>query len=162
MKYILLVGLILTSSPIFAVKLADINLNQFEKEKLKENQIRFSSKDKIKIHLQTNEFEHKWEEKTLEKDIKEMYRIRKSMYDLMGFSDVNFNSHKLSQISKHQTLTIKGDYKNPEDKKVYFAEINIYFAKKFLQVKIINENNEVKESDIEEIIKQIPIENLEV
>jgi hypothetical protein len=138
-----------------------IELKGFQKENISESQIRFKSKN-IVMHIQTDKFEKAWNPKNLKQEIDEMYKSRHSMYELMGFSEVEFESYKLDEINKHQELKIFGSYKKPDDQKVYFIEDNIYFEKKFIQIKILNTEKKLENSDLENILKEINISKVEI
>jgi hypothetical protein len=165
MKSVCIIALFLLgmSFSSYGLILSDININSFTKESLSNSQVRFVSKlDNTKIHLQTNKFESFWNEKTLKEDLEEMYKTRRSMYELVGFSNVIFNEHKLSQYQNHQMLTIKGEYKNPANQNVHFIELNIYFKKQFLQIKIINDKEKIDDKYVEAILKQLPIDKMDL
>lgn len=170
LKLIIGVYLAFFASNVFATTFEKITIAGHEKNIITEKQIRFenSKNEKSVIHLQVSSIseEHKWVKATLDEDIKKMFQNRLEMYNILGFSNVEFSSYKLSDFEKLPILFILGSYKKINNKKVIFAEGNLYFKDSFLQVKIIKEPTKDSEKmtfdDITKILKEIKAHELEI
>ena len=120
------------------------------------------------MHIQVHSIDSqsKWKAETLDKDIKAMFKNRIEMYEIFGFKDVKFSSYKLTEYEKMPILYLLGSYKKINNKKVYFAEGNLYFKEHFLQVKLIRESEKEseawKQSDLDKILKEIKGHELEI
>jgi hypothetical protein len=145
----------------FAMNWQTIELKGFQKEKISDLQIRFKSKN-LAVHIQVDTFEKPWDPKSINQDIDEMFKKRIPMYDFFGFSEVQYENYKLDNINNHQDLKIFGSYKKPDNKKIYFIENNIYFAKKFIQLKLISQEKKININDLENILKEIDISKVEI
>ncbi len=158
------------SASLYAVEFEKMLLAGYEKRILSEKQIRFESKTQPKdvVHIQVHSIgsESKWKAETLDKDIKVMFKNRIEMYEIFGFKDVKFSSYKLAEYEKMPILYLLGSYKKINNKKVYFAEGNLYFKEHFLQVKLIRESEKEsdawKQSDLDKILKEIKGHELEI
>lgn len=160
----------LMSFTVHSIEFEKMNIEGYDKKILSEKQIRFVKKDDPKkaIHLQVSPYdpENLWKQETLKKDIEGMFETRKDMYNIFGFSDVNFYDYKLTKLKELPQLNIFGSYKKIDNKKVYFSESNVYFTKSFLQVKVIQEaptdSGKISQKEVDGILAQIKAQELEV
>lgn len=171
MKYAYgVLALVCLSFNAYSIEFEKMDIKGYEKKIISETQIRYVKRTNPKkvIHLQVSQYnpENIWKEETLKKDINKMFETRKDMYKVFGFSDISFYDYKLTTTKTHPQLDVFGSYRKINDKKVYFSESNIYFDKKFLQVKIINEaetdSGKIPQTEIENVLVQIKAQELEV
>lgn len=154
MKYLGLFGfLLLFATHSFAMEFEDIVLQGLEKERVSSSYYRFSQKNsETSIHIQAEKFDpkHSWQPETLDKDVSAMFKKRKTLYSILGFSDPKLDSFSY----ENNTLTLRGSYKKLSGKLVYFEEKNFYHARNFLQLKILSP--EKKDSAFnEKIIREL-------
>ncbi len=171
MKYAYgVLALVCLSMNAYSIEFEKMEIKGYEKKIISETQIRYVKRTNPKkvIHLQVSQYnpENLWKEETIKDEISKMFETRKSMYKVFGFSDIEFYDYKLANTKTHPRLDIFGSYRKINDKKVYFSETNIYFEKKFLQVKIINEaqtdSGKIPKVEIDNVLVQIKAQELEV
>ena len=148
---------------------SNIQLNGWKKENLSKNHLRFTNphKKEMAIHLQIESYDNKkfWNKRTLASDIKKMEDQRKFMSNLLGITDYRIIKYSFEIISTslpRSSLDLNGSYNTPDGKRVTFREMNYYYNENFLQLKLINENNQLDEKKISQIIKEINVEELEI
>lgn len=158
---------------VFSWEFEKINLDEYDKKIISEKQIRFVNKKNPQrvIHLQIGPYDQsfKWKNETLKDDVDAMFNKRKVAYDLLGFSDVHFNTYELAEVPvgslRLPQLNIYGSYKKANGNKTYFLETNIYFKESFFQIKIIDSSKEIKknitEKEVGFILAQIKTNEME-
>jgi hypothetical protein len=179
-RYILAVTFLIFTFNAKAIEFEKISIKGYEKKIISEKQIRFVKSDNPKkaIHLQVSTYDpqHTWKQETLKKEIVEMFDTREKMLKIFGFHDIQFYDYKLLSLKKLPQLNIFGTYKKIDNKKVYFAETNVYFSQEFLQVKVISEQldgqdknkdkikdkNNISEKEMEMLLAEIKADELQL
>ncbi len=160
--------LILFSTQLLSADFEKVVISGYEKEVLSSNHLRFFKKDKSSdvIHLQLDTYDSSkpWKENSLKKDINEMFSKRKTMYSIAGITQPTLLNFELVNVDKmiNPALKLSGSYVLINKKKIWFEEINLYYKKHFLQIKVIDQNGLVSSKLISSIISEIKPTTLEV
>ncbi len=142
---------------------SSITIGGWSKEKLASDHLRFThpkNKDVV-LHLQIDSFNPKnlWSEENLEEEISKMATIRRAMSFFLGNSDYSIDLFSFQKSNSAQCacpiLNLSGSYSRVDNQAVKFNEINFYFEKDFIQLKVISESELLSLAELETIIKEI-------
>jgi hypothetical protein len=159
----LLVIFFLMTSFSYGAQLKELKIEGYESEIISDSQIRFIKKEsKLRIHIQKDQFNHAWSEKTFNKDSEQMIKSRLNIYEALGFSAVKFDKPKLTEVNNHQAVILSGTYNSMSDTKIFFYEVNIYFKKNFLQIKMLDEKERITDENFKEFVTKINLSTLEI
>jgi hypothetical protein len=160
--------LLLFSTQLLSAEFEKVVISGYEKEVLSSSHLRFFKKNKTSevIHLQLDTYDSSkpWKENSFKKDINEMFSKRIKMYSIAGITQPTLLNFEIVKIDKmiNPAMKLSGTYVLINKKKVWFEEMNLYYKKRFLQIKVIDQNGIVSPQIISSIISEIKPTTLEV
>jgi len=163
-KQLFLISLLLFSFKVWSITFEDLSILKFSKEILSENKIRFENKQGTFVHLQVDAFSKLPSDSSvdLNKEVDSMFEMRKSMYKIFGFKNIQLDHFEKKMIQSTPALVLKGSYQRPNNKQIFYQEFNFYLKSNLFQVKILSEKKALSDQEIEILLNQLKISELKL